>query len=217
MNENNEHIEDEELKKSAPFLFGMEKKNDFQVPDGYFDRLPSEIQDKIIEMENKSVKSKIMQFFNWKVAVPAVSFVVILFAGIYYMSNNNGSGDGDTAGKKDSTEVKDTLHNDYILPQDQLAAMYFEKYIEEMNEISEEEYIDDIMDSETSILVDELVAFDIETEEIEMDDLFAFTDPIETGENPEIENTEEETFSSSEIGDYFFDSDLGLGDIVGEL
>jgi len=39
--------EQEQLKLSAPVLHSMEKNNPFTVPDGYFDRLPAEIQEKI--------------------------------------------------------------------------------------------------------------------------------------------------------------------------
>jgi hypothetical protein len=209
MNENNEHIEDEELKKTAPHLFGMEKKNDFQVPDGYFDRLPSEIQDKIIELENNSLKSKIMQIFNWKIAVPAVSLIAILFVGIYYTNSNSES----KTGGKVAIEQIDTLGPKGILEQEELENLYAAE-IEEMSQISEEEYVADIMESDNSIIDEEVIAFDFETEDSELDELFASIEIEETGDDPE---NIEETFSSSEIGDYFFDNDLGLGDLVGEL
>ena len=47
----NHHLTEEELEKSAPLLFGLKSKPNseigFQVPEGYFDSLPSDVMLKI--------------------------------------------------------------------------------------------------------------------------------------------------------------------------
>ena len=40
---------DTDLKKIAPILFSLKKENLYKVPDGYFDELPTIIQDRIID------------------------------------------------------------------------------------------------------------------------------------------------------------------------
>ncbi|MBT8196576.1 MAG: hypothetical protein HKO56_07235 [Bacteroidia bacterium] len=47
MKDENYKKEMQELENEAPTLFGIPKKNNFTAPEGYFDRLPSEISEKI--------------------------------------------------------------------------------------------------------------------------------------------------------------------------
>lgn len=51
--ENKEHTNKEELKKIAPNLSGMEKKNSFTVPDDYFNTLSAKINGRITEKESE--------------------------------------------------------------------------------------------------------------------------------------------------------------------
>lgn len=70
MNTNNLHHDDDEL-KDAPILRSLRKSNGFDAPEGYFDRLTSDIQDRI----NPPTA---IQTFNWK---PIIAFASI--AGIF--------------------------------------------------------------------------------------------------------------------------------------
>ena len=43
MKNENQNIEDQELRKLAPTLFSIEKRNNFSIPDGYFDQLSDKL------------------------------------------------------------------------------------------------------------------------------------------------------------------------------
>ena len=47
MNKENENIENKELMKMAPTLFGMKKVNNLKAPKGYFSNLASKVELKI--------------------------------------------------------------------------------------------------------------------------------------------------------------------------
>ena len=58
-------------------LEDIPRKNIFEVPDGYFDRLPNAIQERIAEQK---VSRWSFVFSNsWKFALPAVAAVVVVF------------------------------------------------------------------------------------------------------------------------------------------
>ncbi|MEO8148466.1 MAG: hypothetical protein ABI723_12550 [Bacteroidia bacterium] len=78
--------DDDELRKDAPKLFGMEKKNPFEVPDGFFDSFSSKIQDKIAAEKKQSVWSLIYQNITRpKVAIPVLASVCIIVVGIKFL------------------------------------------------------------------------------------------------------------------------------------
>ena len=47
MNKGNENIENEELMKMAPTLFGLEKVNNLKAPKGYFSNLADSVKKSI--------------------------------------------------------------------------------------------------------------------------------------------------------------------------
>ena len=77
--ENEEWNDENELKASAPLLFGMDKgKEEFKVPDGYFDNFHARLQDRINEPEPKSALERAFAWLNWKIAVPALATCAIV-------------------------------------------------------------------------------------------------------------------------------------------
>ena len=50
-----DYISDDELKKQFPLLFSQSKEEDFEVPEGYFEKLPSLIMSKIQESDESKV------------------------------------------------------------------------------------------------------------------------------------------------------------------
>lgn len=70
----------DDLRKVAPYLSSLEKKNSFQAPEGYFEQLPSAIQNKIGEAPAEN-KHKVFSLHYMKYAAAAV---VLLIAGIYF-------------------------------------------------------------------------------------------------------------------------------------
>lgn len=78
MNMNQEN--DNELKKSAPYLASLEKKNSFQAPEGFFEDLPSKIEDKI----QAATTEKKHTYLSLHYVKYAVAAVVLLVAGYYF-------------------------------------------------------------------------------------------------------------------------------------
>lgn len=77
-----ETTDNEELKKIAPHLFNIEKKEVFDTPENYFEKLPGELQDKV----NARVKPKNYWVPNYKTALVTASIFVFIFVGIRYYS-----------------------------------------------------------------------------------------------------------------------------------
>lgn len=82
-----EDFEDENLKKLAPSLSKIEKKELFAAPENYFEKLPGQLQDKI----HANVKPKHYWVPNYKLALASLSVFLILLSGIYYFKNNTGT------------------------------------------------------------------------------------------------------------------------------
>ena len=57
-------IEDEKWEEMAPYLSQIEKKNPFEVPKGYFDELPSIIQEVCVKSQKKSIWLEIFIFIK---------------------------------------------------------------------------------------------------------------------------------------------------------
>jgi hypothetical protein len=51
--ENKDHTKNEELKKIAPYLSNLERKNSFAIPHEYFNKLSAKINEKITEEESE--------------------------------------------------------------------------------------------------------------------------------------------------------------------
>jgi hypothetical protein len=67
------HI-DEERDEFSPILPSSAKENPFVIPDGYFDELPSIIQDRCINLKNKKTFS-----FQWKYIITKPQYIISLF------------------------------------------------------------------------------------------------------------------------------------------
>ena len=74
--------ENEELKKIAPHFFKIEKKEVFEVPENYFEKLPGLMQDKM----HAKTKAKNYWVPDYKLALAAASVCLLIFAGINYFS-----------------------------------------------------------------------------------------------------------------------------------
>jgi hypothetical protein len=79
----------EELKTEAPFLSNIPKYNPFDIPAGYFDELPTIIQQKCVNNNFKlSWREWLFMIFRPNFAIPVLSVVLIAFAAIYYIDRN---------------------------------------------------------------------------------------------------------------------------------
>jgi hypothetical protein len=79
----------EELKMEAPFLSNIPKYNPFDVPAGYFDDLPTLIQQKCTNSSSQfSWREWFAMIFRPNFAIPVLSVILIAFAGIYYMEHD---------------------------------------------------------------------------------------------------------------------------------
>ena len=86
-NENNILNEDEELKKMAPFLWGVNKQNPFKAPEDYFETLPQIIQEKCqTNAENK--KWTWGSFTVYKPVMVVASVTVVLVIALFYVFVN---------------------------------------------------------------------------------------------------------------------------------
>ncbi|MBL0049739.1 MAG: hypothetical protein IPP32_16790 [Bacteroidetes bacterium] len=82
-----ETTDNEELKKIAPHLFNIEKKEVFSTPDNYFEKLPGELQEKV----TAQVKPKNYWVPNYKTALVTASIFVFILVGIRYYSSTSSS------------------------------------------------------------------------------------------------------------------------------
>jgi hypothetical protein len=77
---------DDDLRKEAPKLFGMDKKNPFEVPDGFFDTFSSKVQDKIAAEKKKTIWSVIFEtVIKPKIAIPVLASLCLVAVGIKIM------------------------------------------------------------------------------------------------------------------------------------
>lgn len=61
MNEKDQNIEKQKLKKLAPTLFSIEKKNNFSTPENYFDRFSEKIENKLLDKKVSSLNEIVKQ------------------------------------------------------------------------------------------------------------------------------------------------------------
>lgn len=75
----------EELKEEAPILISIPKYNPFEVPAGYFDELPSIIQEKAAtrEKDTLSLKEWIIQLLKPNFVFPVAVIIIIAIAAIH--------------------------------------------------------------------------------------------------------------------------------------
>lgn len=91
-----EEIKEHDLKMEAPVLFGMERRNVFHAPDGYFETLTSKIQDRIAAEKKMSILDKLIEmFFAPQSLIPVAASVVII---AFIFNANNYTAKDNTAG-----------------------------------------------------------------------------------------------------------------------
>ncbi|MCE3278551.1 MAG: hypothetical protein K0S44_742 [Bacteroidetes bacterium] len=79
----------EELKNEAPLLSSIPKYNPFITPKGYFDELPSSVQEKcLITTSGYSFFEILKLIFRPNFAIPVVLVIVLAFTAIRYIDND---------------------------------------------------------------------------------------------------------------------------------
>lgn len=78
----------EELKTEAPLLSNIPKYNPFEIPAGYFDELPTIIQQKCTTASELPLFEWLKMFFRPNFSIPVLTVLLIAFAGIHYLNNS---------------------------------------------------------------------------------------------------------------------------------
>src|SRR4051794_13728819 len=81
MNEENKELNNEEN------LSGLKKENNFQVPDGYFDKLPLQIQKRISKERSSLVTNVLEWLVKPQVALVATMLIAVSIVGIVVFRN----------------------------------------------------------------------------------------------------------------------------------
>lgn len=178
---------DEDLRDLAPTLSKIEKHNPFKVPKGYFDSLPTIIQNRCIEIEKgkpirglwlQNIFTPVIQkltLLNPKIAIPVSTAIVIIIVGIYFFTS-----------LPSSLQIED---NASLLSFNQLSGEEIASVLESDNGYSIDEYL----------IVEALLDKEKEEEE------YAASNP---------ENIDD---SSDEIINYLIENGIELSTIVNEL
>ena len=73
-----------ELRELAPTLSKIEQQNSFQVPDSYFDTLPTIIQERCIEKKRPMLPEWLQLILNPRVLAPVLIVIVLVSIGINF-------------------------------------------------------------------------------------------------------------------------------------
>jgi len=133
----------EELKDIAPILNQLPKKDNFQVPENYFDELPGLIQDRV------QVKTKSQLTYVLKYALP----VILVIVSVVYFSQKN----TDQSIQISKQEAVDYIDNQMDIDFDEtlLAEEISAQSVEQNTQTSSvEEYLLDEADEE--LLIEEI-------------------------------------------------------------
>lgn len=141
MNMNQEN--DNDLRKDAPFLSSLEKKNSFPAPEGYFENLPTQIQNKI---NGAGIKNHPV-LFSVKYIKYAAAAMVLIIAGFYFYP-------------KKTQQPKDTFTaaNVYALSDDEL--------LDEMSDFPIESETEVTTSNENSEIINYLIDNKVDVTEI---------------------------------------------------
>ena len=117
MSEKDLHTDDE-LKQQAPFLFGIKKEEPFDAPLGYFEKFPSELQDKI-QFQKTPWWNFILRPVIW-----APAMVLLIVSGVFLLRDQPSPENGYYVSVRNvqslnelSFEVLDEYVNDHLLAQ----------------------------------------------------------------------------------------------------
>lgn len=142
---------------NKPFkLENVSKKEIFSVPDGYFDKLPSIIQNKAIESTKK--KTYLVSSGVLKLAFPFIALILIVGYFGYKFQNNSSKFNSNIElmlASVSTEEMVNFLDESDISSDDLLELVSFEG--EAVDDISYE--LDDISDADLELLINE---FDFE-------------------------------------------------------
>ena len=133
----------EELKDIAPILNQLPKKDNFQVPENYFDELPGLIQDRV------QVKTKTQWTYVLKYALPVI---LVIFSVVYFSQKNT-----DKSIQISKQEAVDYIDNQMDIDFDEtlLAEEISVQTVEQHTETSAvEDYLLDEADEE--LLIEEI-------------------------------------------------------------
>ena len=104
------YTDEEELKKAAPHLFTIEKKEVFVAPENYFEKLPGLMQDKV----HAGLKPKSFWVPDYKLAFAVVTAGLLLFSGLQFLE---GSKNGTT--ELASSEIAQDYDTQYLASADE--------------------------------------------------------------------------------------------------
>ncbi|MFH1319143.1 MAG: hypothetical protein ABII90_00620 [Bacteroidota bacterium] len=176
---NNISNNNEDLKDLSPTLSKIEKHNPFKIPKGYFDSLPTIIQNRCIEIEKgkpirglwlQNIFTPVIQkltLLNLKIAIPVSTAIVIIIAGIYFFTSLTTSLQIENGAsllsfnQLSGEEIASVLENDngyYIDEYLIIEALLDKEMEEEENAASNPDNIDDSSDE----IIDYLIENDID-------------------------------------------------------
>jgi hypothetical protein len=80
----------EEIKNEAPLLSNIPKYNPFEVPSGYFDELPTLVQQRVIAEKTKapSLIEWLQLMIKPRFVIPVLTVALIAFAGIHNVNRD---------------------------------------------------------------------------------------------------------------------------------
>ena len=84
--EDNKHSRDEEGKIR---YFSAGNENPFKVPEGYFEKLPSELQKRISEGRKALWKERFGYLLKPQIAISGLVLVILILSGILYLQKDN--------------------------------------------------------------------------------------------------------------------------------
>jgi len=131
-----------ELKDKAPLLSSIEKKHLFDIPENYFEQLPSTIQQKIKQPKTNLIKTLLSGLLKPQFAV---GLFVILLVGSLYMFNQHKADNQyafvavnvDSLNVNELSDLLDTDQLESIVPADNNADAETINYlIENYNDLS---------------------------------------------------------------------------------
>ena len=109
--------EREELERLAPTLFGIPQDEPFKVPAHFFDRLPHEVQAKVVDQRKKPADFS----WFWRLAI-AAPVAAVLFGAWWFTREPSPNGDPEVAAT--TTEAAPTIDDlEGVEEDDLLAAM----------------------------------------------------------------------------------------------
>ena len=157
MNENNSHIENEDLK----FLNGISKKNNFKTPAGYFEELAGNLETKLEVKNSKSPKRGIIRniVINLSIAAAVIISVIIFKPSTHQVKSPELL--GETVAVEDFMESmieNDSQEFDYVADINPIQSVESEVTI----------LLADLSDSDDNFSADELLdVFESDWEEID--------------------------------------------------